>query len=204
MGSSVPLRTDFDATGLRVLARKSGDNRQIRRLLALAAVYDGMNRTAAAKAGRMDRQTLRDWVQELARIVEAGPDPQIDGVVRWRQIDLVRIIKEHFGVVCSDSAVANYQSELDFFLHFRPPSVSRAGSKDHRWVQRNFTRTLAAHVAHLPKGKPIELWFQDEARIGQKNGRTRFWARKGTRPRLPADQRYKNTYLFGAICQSVV
>ena len=52
----------------------------------------------------------------------------------------------------------------------------------------------------MPKGKSIELWFQDEARIGQKNGRVRIWARKGTRPRLPADQRYQNTYLFGAIC----
>ena len=44
------------------------------------------------------------------------------------------------------------------------------------------------------------MWFQDEARIGQKNGRVRIWAKKGTRPRLPADQRYQNTYLFGAIC----
>jgi len=41
---------------------------------------------------------------------------------------------------------------------------------------------------------------RDEARIGQKNGRTRLWARTGTRPRLPADQRYANAYLFGAIC----
>ena len=44
------------------------------------------------------------------------------------------------------------------------------------------------------------MWFQDEARIGQKNGRTRIWAKKGTRPSLPADQRYANAYLFGAIC----
>ena len=44
------------------------------------------------------------------------------------------------------------------------------------------------------------MWFQDEARLGQKNGRTRIWAKKGTRPRLPADQRYANAYLFGAIC----
>lgn len=44
------------------------------------------------------------------------------------------------------------------------------------------------------------MWFQDEARIGQKNGQARIWARKGTRPRLPADQRYQNAYLFGAIC----
>jgi putative transposase len=47
---------------------------------------------------------------------------------------------------------------------------------------------------------PIEIWFQDEARLGQKNGRTRIWARTGTRPRLSADQRYRNAYLFGAIC----
>ena len=47
---------------------------------------------------------------------------------------------------------------------------------------------------------PIEIWFQDEARIGQKNGLVRQWARRGTRPRQPADQRYDNAYLFGAIC----
>jgi transposase len=46
----------------------------------------------------------------------------------------------------------------------------------------------------------IEIWFQDEARIGQKNGIVRHWARRGTRPRQPADQRYANAYLFGAIC----
>ncbi|CDX21058.1 transposase [Mesorhizobium plurifarium] len=52
----------------------------------------------------------------------------------------------------------------------------------------------------MPKGKPIEIWWQDEARIGQKNGIVRQWARRGTRPRQPADQRYESAYLFGAIC----
>ncbi len=46
----------------------------------------------------------------------------------------------------------------------------------------------------------MEIWFQDEARIGQKNGLVRQWARRGTRPRQPADQRYESAYLFGAIC----
>jgi DDE superfamily endonuclease len=46
----------------------------------------------------------------------------------------------------------------------------------------------------------IEIWFQDEARIGQKNGLVRQWARRGTRPVQPADQRYENAYLFSAIC----
>jgi DDE superfamily endonuclease len=52
----------------------------------------------------------------------------------------------------------------------------------------------------VTRKKKIEIWFQDEARIGQKNGIVRQWARRGTRPRQPADQRYESAYLFGAIC----
>lgn len=47
---------------------------------------------------------------------------------------------------------------------------------------------------------PIEIWFQDEARIGQKNGLVYQWAKKGSRPPQPKDQRYASTYLFGAVC----
>jgi hypothetical protein len=53
---------------------------------------------------------------------------------------------------------------------------------------------------HEAAGKPIEIWFQDEARIGQKNKITRRWAKRGTRPVAPQDQRTASTYIFGAIC----
>ncbi len=52
----------------------------------------------------------------------------------------------------------------------------------------------------LAPGTPIEIWFQDEARIGQKNKITRRWARRGSRPPAPRDQRTKWAYIFGAIC----
>ena len=52
----------------------------------------------------------------------------------------------------------------------------------------------------MPPDVPIELWWQDEMRLGQKNGTVRQWAKKGTRPRQPKDQRYQSLYLFGAIC----
>lgn len=52
----------------------------------------------------------------------------------------------------------------------------------------------------LPAGTPVEVWFQDEMRVGQKNGLVYQWAKKGTRPRQPKDQRYANAYLFGAVC----
>ncbi len=127
--SGIALREDHDAEALRRLARQSQYNRQTRRLLALAAIYDGMSRTDAAAVGDMDRQTLPDWVhrfnaegpdglkdrprsdmprwlseaqmRELAEIVETGPDPAADGVVRWRRVDLERVIEERFGVVYS-------------------------------------------------------------------------------------------------------
>ena len=61
----IALRDDYDAEALRGLARRSRGNRQTRGLLALAAVYDGMSREAAATVGGMDRQTLRDWVHRF-------------------------------------------------------------------------------------------------------------------------------------------
>jgi transposase len=54
----------------------------------------------------------------------------------------------------------------------------------------------------LRSGTAIEVWFQDEMRVGQKNALVYQWAKKGTRPRQPKDQRYENAYLFGAVCPS--
>ena len=71
MPASIPLRSDFDAPRVRNLARRCCDAKQSRRLLSLAAVYDGMTRAEAARIGGMDRQTLPDWVH---RFNDEGPD----------------------------------------------------------------------------------------------------------------------------------
>ena len=106
MSACIALRDDYDGLSLRGLAKRGRDARQVRRLLALAAAYDGMSRTDAAKVGGMDRQTLRDWahrfneegpeglkhrtgagrprlltqeqMSELSAIVETGPDPEVE------------------------------------------------------------------------------------------------------------------------------
>jgi transposase len=146
MPSAVPLRKDFSASALRRQAKRSKDNNQSRRLLSLAAVLDGMNRTDAARIGGMDRQTLRDWVHrfneagpdgpsprlspdqkaELAAIVEAGPDREVDGVVRWRRIDLAghrRALRRRL----SRAACRNVAKEDRLLAHERAPASSRAG-----------------------------------------------------------------------------
>ena len=142
MPSALTLRTDFSASELRRLAKRSKDNSQSRRLLSLAAVLDGMNRTDAARIGGMDRQTLRDWVHrfnqlgpdglldrhaggveprlsaerkaELAALVEAGPDRARDGVVRWRRVDLQRVIKERFDIDFHERYVGTILKQLGF------------------------------------------------------------------------------------------
>ena len=59
---------------------------------------------------------------------------------------------------------------------------------------------MAEVRSKLAPGTPIEVWCQDEMRVGQKNKLTYRWARKGSRPRATHDQRTESTYLFGAVC----
>jgi hypothetical protein len=76
MALAVVLREDFDGAGLRRLARLSGDANQVRRLLALAVIYDGGARRAAAEVGGVGLQTVRDWV---LRFNANGPEGLLDG-----------------------------------------------------------------------------------------------------------------------------
>lgn len=65
---------------------------------------------------------------------------------------------------------------------------------------RNFAALVAEVIPAGARGRPIELWWQDEARIGQQGGLTYRWAERGNRSPAPRDQRYCWTYLFGAVC----
>ena len=121
------------SSDLRRRARSSRDARQVRRLLALAAIRDGGTRTEATRIGRVGLQIVRDWVVRfnakgpdglidrkapgkaptltpaqraaLAGAVEAGPEPWRDGVVRWRLIDLAQWLREEFRVSVSEATV---------------------------------------------------------------------------------------------------
>jgi putative transposase len=149
MGRAIAIRTDYPSGELRGLAKRVKSAPQARRMLAIAAVLDGASRQEAAKAGGMDRQTLRDWVIRfnergpeglvnkpppgatgkltdehkafLARLVEEGPIPAVHGVVRWRACDLVMRLHEEFGLSVSDDTIYRALKELGFsHLSARP------------------------------------------------------------------------------------
>ena len=89
-------------------------------------------------------------------------------------------------------------------LGFRRLSARPQHPKSDPDAQEAFKKTVAAEVeAALPetaRSKPLEIWFQDEARVGQQGTLTRIWAERGTRPRAPRDTRYIWSYIFGTVC----
>jgi transposase len=140
MAAAVPLRSDFDAAQLRTLAKRARDPDQTRRLLALAAIYDGSSRTEAAQIGCVTLQIVRDWVlrfnargpeglrtgrapgapsrlseqhrQALQAIVDQGPIPALHGVVRWRLVDLIQWLWEEFRLSISKQTLSRSKQTL--------------------------------------------------------------------------------------------
>lgn len=142
MRSGIALRGDFTGEELRGFAKRTGHAGQSRRLVTLALIYDGGLRTAAARYAGVGLQTVRDWVLRfnargpeglidgaapgnrpklnaaqraaLAERVEAGPIPAVDGVVRWRLVDLVAWLHEEFGVSLHETTVGRTLRELGY------------------------------------------------------------------------------------------
>ena len=126
-------RTEHTAAALRRHAASSVDASVVRRLLALALILDGHKRADAARSAGMDRQTLRDWVHrynadglaglsdrhgggtkprlsveqeaEVARWIHTGPAVAVDGVVRWRCVDIQARIEDRFDVTLHERSV---------------------------------------------------------------------------------------------------
>jgi transposase len=143
MGTAVRItRLELTASGLRAAARRAKTGSAARRMLCLAMVLDGSDRKTAAEACGMDRQTLRDWIHrynaqglrglydlerpgprpkltaeqtvELARLVEAGPDPAHHAVVRWRRVDLRDELERRFGVTLHERSIGKVLAKLGY------------------------------------------------------------------------------------------
>jgi transposase len=113
---------------------------------------------------------------ELARVVERGPNPAVDGVIRWGLLDLVTWVWEEFRISLSDATMSRKMKALAFAkLSARPRHYAQNGER----------------AAVLEKTSPI-AWRRSET-VSRR-------IRRGTRPSAPKDQRTKSAYIFGAIC----
>jgi transposase len=142
MAAAIGLRSDFDGAALRKLARLSKDAKQVRRLLALAAICDGSSRSEAARIGGVTLQIVRDWVvrfnaqgpaglidgkapggqsllnddqrRALMQAIEDGPIPASHGVVRWRLIDLAQWVWDEFSISISKQTLSRELRALGY------------------------------------------------------------------------------------------
>ncbi len=212
MAAAGQPRADFLGDDLPRTARKSEEADQTRQLLALAVILDGGSRREAARTGGVGLQVIRDGVlrfkaggaealvtrkapaktpiltdehrTSLAATVEAGPKPDMDGIGRW--VDPAQGAQEEPGVPVSRQTPGRDLRAIGFAMggrhgvgQARRPPAARRG---HRGVQQNVC-DVVDRIRTQCGGKPIELRVQDDARMGQKNKRTRRRARRGTRPR---------------------
>lgn len=167
MSSTIAItRTDLSACELRAASARSSNSAAARRMLALALVLEGVDRERAAQTCGMQRKTLRDWVhrynahgldglinrkapgvppgltsdqrQQLAALVQAGPDPKKDGIVWWRRVDLQKQIKERFGVEMHARTVSKHLAALGY----RKLSVRPQHPKSDPQDQEAFKKTL--------------------------------------------------------------
>lgn len=189
MSAAMPLHEDFSADDLRWLARASRDGGQIRRLLALATIYEGSSRMEAARTGAVGLQTVRDWVrafnttgsaglidrkapgqkpkldaaqrQALAQVTEEGPDTERHGVVRWRPKDLAAWVYASFGVSLDESTLGRTLKPDGLCQAVGTPAPPRAGCSRLGGIQKSLPATVSAIRAGLPPGTAIELWWQD-------------------------------------------
>jgi transposase len=143
MGKAIEVtRLDLTPAELRAAATQATEVSAARRMLCLAMVLEGADRTTAAETCGMERQTLRDWVHRynaeglpglydrkppgahpkltaeqrvaLAAMVEAGPDPELHGVVRWRRVDLRDELQRRFGVELHERSVGKVLKRLGY------------------------------------------------------------------------------------------
>ena len=183
-------RLELDASGLRRAASGSRDADAARRMLALALVLEGRSRTEAAMSCGMDRQTLRDWVHrynaeglaglsdryyagppcrltaeqqaEVAQWVRQGPDVAEHGVVRWRRVDLARVIEARFGVRLAERSVGDLLRRLGFRrLSVRPRHPAHDAAAQ------------AAHKKTSPTWSPPRSPLPPEASRSNSGGRTK-------------------------------
>ena len=177
MSARTRLRDDFDASGVRSLAKASKDAAQTRRLMTLGAIYDGASHGQAARIGDVTPQIVRDWIvrfnargaegliagraggkaskltadhrRALAKMVEDGPDPAIHGVVRWRLKDLAAWLNQTHGIALDETTIGRASRGLDM-SSCRPVRVTMGRTNTRSRILKKLPRRGGRRQSQAP------------------------------------------------------
>ena len=209
-----------------LLAGQEPSGRRRLRYIALAHIKDSKSSTETALALRVTPRAVTQWLkwfieegvdrldviphywstQRLPKTQEEAFRRAVEELQRNRGggracgEDIRQLLAQQFGVDYTLNGVYELLKRLDMaWISVRSVSPNADALK-----QAEFKKNLVQEIqAVLPPDvtlEQVDVWFQDEMRIGQRGTLTRIWARKGTRPRVVRQQQLESAYIFGAVC----
>ncbi len=224
----VPVRQDKSAEELRLSAKAAKDGKVVQRLLGIALILDGRGRREAALLVGLDPQALARAVQhynadgiagltdrtspgrppkltceqsaELKRMILAGPDERDHGCAEYKLRHIVELVKDTWGICLSPETVRSRLHAMNLVPLVCRPRHHEADPVAQAAFQANFPEVLAKIKSEHPEADHIEVWVQDESRVGQKGKVGRRWAEKGSNPTTAVHGGFQSVWLFGAFC----
>jgi transposase len=163
----------------------------------------GVDGLASLTSPGRPRLLTPSQAEELRQVATSGPDLDRDGVVRWRCADLVKQSSARFRVrEVHPGTMAKWLRRLRLTKMTARPFHPKKDKAAQAEFKENFKTIVEAALPGEVKQQrlAIEIWFQDEARVGQQGTLSRVWAPIGSRPAMVRDNRRANAYIYGAIC----
>jgi transposase len=224
----IKIREDKSAAELRKEASGEKIGTVCRRLLGIAHAIDGMHRKDAARLVGMEYQSLVDAINrynadgldglkdkthpgrppimtpeqdaELRKIVLAGPNGRDIGSTEFRVRHIADIIEEKWGLKLHQDTVREKLHALGLRNLVCRPVHYKADPEEQAAYKADFAAKVAKVAAAHPEAEKIEVWCQDETRVGQKSAVARRWAERGSSPTAVVQGGFKSAWLYGAFC----
>ena len=224
----IPVRDDRSAEELRVLARAAATGRETLRLIAIAAILDGRGRRESAGLAGMSQMSLERAVNrynaegvdglrdkpkpgrpssltpeqeaELKELILAGPADSKTGRAEFNVRGIITLIMEKFKIRLGREAVRTMLHGMGLVKLVCRPIHHKTDQAAQDKFKEEFPAKIAKITADHPEAAHIEIWVQDETRVGQKGKVVAMWAEKGSSPRAVVHGGFKSAFLFGAFC----
>ena len=195
------------------------------KLLALHHLQSGQLLKDVADIVLYDEKAVRDWIRRFVRFDYEGlidrpgrgqkPRLPVEKEEEFKDaLDKLydnknggRVSIEDIQKLLVDEFDCNYSEKGIYTLLDRINIVWITGRSKHpkhsREAIEQFKEQFPEEVDKIKKqikNNKIEIWYQDESRVGQQGSMSRVWAVKGTRPRVVRQRQFLSTYIFGACC----
>ena len=224
---AIPIENHYTIKELEYFARKCKDHRVERKARAIIMALLGFSRTVAARSQGVGTQTVRDWVlaynaegldglqpapnqgrpsrlseddrKTIVHKVLDGPPEDTSSPSKWNVCGIADMIFDLSGIRYTLEGVRKLLHRCGLRWISPRPIHPKADLEAQETFRRDFQDLVHDLVGPLKKRK-LQFWFQDEARMGQMGLLRHLWARKGTRPQVKRDCRFKSCVLFSAAC----